>query len=45
MIDFNYPDTEWANGSARLARAGNFINTLRDNCMGQLVAVPTRKDA
>lgn len=46
MGNCNYPDVDWTNGNSRLARAGNFINTLRDHFMGKwLKHQPGRKNA
>lgn len=45
MEDFNYPDIDWAEGTAHSLKACHFMNVLQDNFMSRLVDSPARKNA
>uniref|UniRef100_A0A803K2X2 Reverse transcriptase domain-containing protein n=1 Tax=Xenopus tropicalis TaxID=8364 RepID=A0A803K2X2_XENTR len=45
MGDFNYPDIDWGNSTARTVNGNKFINLLHDNFMSQVVEEPTRNHA
>lgn len=42
MGDFDYPNTDWAGGTALLTKNHNFLNVMQYNFISQMVKAPSR---